>query len=30
MGRELSEETLEDYQQTKSVTMNFGGLPKMG
>jgi aldehyde dehydrogenase (NAD+) len=30
MGRELSEETLEDYQQTKSVTMNFGGLPEMG
>jgi aldehyde dehydrogenase (NAD+) len=29
IGRELSEETLEDYQQTKTVTMNFGGLPDM-
>jgi aldehyde dehydrogenase (NAD+) len=30
LGRELSEETLEDYPQTKTVKMNFGGLPKMG
>ena len=30
MGRELSEETLDDYTQTKSVTINFGGLPNMG
>ncbi|MFB6143127.1 MAG: aldehyde dehydrogenase [Halorientalis sp.] len=30
MGRELSEETLADYTQTKSVTINFGTLPKMG
>jgi aldehyde dehydrogenase (NAD+) len=30
LGRELSEETLDDYLQTKTVKMNFGGLPKMG
>lgn len=30
LGRELSEETYEEYTQTKSVMMNFGGLPRMG
>jgi len=30
IGRELSEETMDDYMQTKTVKMNFGGLPKMG
>ncbi|WP_336000612.1 aldehyde dehydrogenase family protein [Halorientalis halophila] len=29
IGRELDESTLSDYTQTKSVTMNFGGLPDM-
>jgi aldehyde dehydrogenase (NAD+) len=30
LGRELAEETYEEYTQTKSVMMNFGGLPRMG
>ncbi|HET7325352.1 MAG TPA: aldehyde dehydrogenase family protein, partial [Halococcus sp.] len=30
LGRELAEETFEEYTQTKSVMMNFGGLPRMG
>lgn len=30
LGRELSEETFEEYTQTKSVMMNFGNLPRMG
>jgi aldehyde dehydrogenase (NAD+) len=30
IGRELSEETMDDYMQTKMVKMNFGGLPNMG
>ncbi|WP_299265426.1 aldehyde dehydrogenase family protein [Halorientalis sp.] len=29
IGRELDEASLADYTQTKSVTMNFGGLPDM-
>jgi aldehyde dehydrogenase (NAD+) len=30
LGRELAEETFEEYTQTKSVMMNFGSLPRMG
>jgi aldehyde dehydrogenase (NAD+) len=30
LGRELAEETYEEYTQTKSVMMNFGNLPRMG
>ncbi|MFQ3318555.1 MAG: aldehyde dehydrogenase (NAD+) [Natronomonas sp.] len=30
MGRELSEESLADYTQTKMVKMSFGDLPNMG
>ena len=30
IGRELAEEAIADYTQTKTVTLNFGGLPKMG
>ena len=30
LGRELAEETYEEYTQTKSVMLNFGGLPRMG
>ncbi|EMA56508.1 aldehyde dehydrogenase family protein [Halococcus thailandensis] len=30
LGRELAEETYDEYTQTKSVMMNFGNLPRMG